>query len=212
VGTLVRTHTYKTKTTTAHQERPVVFISENIAILHFALRRGLSVVAHKETARSDRTRFNEVMHQVWQAGLGLWSWEITLSSVGTVVAVVALVLYVWERVRIEPVIIRVLVRKSDDPETYLVQADLSNEGGRRVRRCSTEIQIDGNSVAQLAFVPVDSSIGRIGVDWPEQPQFTMYPHRTVPVRGYIKAPEGTRISIVLKKGEKEKNRLSFSLP
>ena len=128
------------------------------------------------------------------------------------VAVLALVLYVWDRFRIEPVIVRVFVRKMDEPDTYLIQADLSNEGGRKAGGCSAEIEIDGNPVEQLAFVPVDSPIGRMGVDWPQQPRFTMYPRRTVPVRGYVKAPKGTRISMVLRKDGKGKDRISFSLP
>ena len=124
----------------------------------------------------------------------------------------ALVLYMWDRFRIEPVIVRVFVQKMHEPDTCLIQADLSNEGGRRASGCSAEIEIDRKPVERLAFVPVDSPIGRIGGDWPEQPRFTMYPRRTVPVRGYVKAPKDTRVSMVLRKEGKEKDRISFSLP
>ena len=113
------------------------------------------------------------------------------------VAVLALVLYVWDRFRIEPVIVRVFVGKMDEPDTYLIQADLSNGGGRRAAGCTADIEIDGNPVEQLAFVPVDSPIGRIGLDWPQQPRFTMYARRTVPVRGYVRAWKDTRISMLL---------------
>lgn len=139
-------------------------------------------------------------------------WEVALSIAGTTVGVAALLLYIWDRIRIEPVIVRVLVRKMDEPDIYLIQADLSNEGGRKASGCTAAIEINSNLVEQLAYVPVDSPIGRIGVDWPQQPRFTMYPRRTMPVRGYLKAPKDTHVSIVLRKDDKEKHRYSFKLP
>jgi hypothetical protein len=53
---------------------------------------------------------------------------------------------------------------------------------------------------------------RACANWPQEPQFTMYPGRTVPVRGYVKAPKNTSISIVLRRKGKEKDWRSFSLP
>ena len=130
---------------------------------------------------------------------------------GTLVGVAALVLYVREWVRVEPRIVNVWLRKGDDG-TCRIEAYLSNEGGRKATGCTAGIEIGDNLVESLAFVPVDSPAGRIGTDWPEKTRFDMYPRRIFPVRGYIKRPKDTRISLVLRRDDQEMDRLSFSLP
>lgn len=53
--------------------------------------------------------------------------EMAVGILGTIVGVIALILYVYDKRKIEPKIIQVLVRKMDAPRKYFLQATLSKQ-------------------------------------------------------------------------------------
>jgi hypothetical protein len=137
--------------------------------------------------------------------------ELIVGSVGTIAAIVALILYVWDKRRIELALIRTYVSVVS-PQEYLLQVNVSNEGGREAEKCDVIVEMNGNVVTHLSYAPVDSPLGKIGVDWPDECTFSLYPRRPMWVRGYVKAPPGTRIAVVLRrKGQQVKN-IPFTLP
>lgn len=131
---------------------------------------------------------------------------------GAIVASIALILYMHSARVIIPVINRVwceFVRNN----CYLIRADLVNEGNKKAVNCSAVIQV-GNQEIPLNFVPIDSlTRGRVGHDWEQNrgAHFTMYSRRIVPVRGYVEYPEGTRVTLILRRNNNEKDRVTFSL-
>jgi len=139
------------------------------------------------------------------------AWQI-LELAGTIVSIAALILYIRDKRLVEPVILRPISVRIMNDGSYLVQANLSNEGGRKATGCSAGIEIDGNLIESMVHVPVDSPIGRIGTDWAQRPEFTLYPHRPIPVRTYVRRDPDTRVSFVLRMNQEEKDRENFSLP
>ncbi len=140
-------------------------------------------------------------------------------GLGTSIGAVALILYLQDKVRervIEPVIIQTVVRitgkHGDNPQEYRIEANVSNEGGLRAKDCEAVIQIDGNVVGNLSHVPVDSPIGRIGVNWPSEVRFSLYPRRPIWVTGSVRARPGTIASIVLRANGQENKSPPFELP
>lgn len=134
-----------------------------------------------------------------------------INVIGIAVAVVALILYIRDRIEVEPVILQTYVDKAAKPDEYIIRAIISNEGGRKADNCEVAIEISGNIDKPLYDVPVDSPKGRIGVDWPKYEKYTLYPRRPKWVRGYITAPN-RQIALVLRRNGKEYDRLSFTLP
>lgn len=113
--------------------------------------------------------------------------------------------------RIEPILLQIIVRIMDEPEKYLIIANVSNEGESKAEECDVLVQTDGVTT-NLSYVPVDSHLDRIGADWPEENTFTLYPKRPMWVRGYVNAPAGTSITIMFRVRGQEFHRRSFELP
>jgi len=89
--------------------------------------------------------------------------ELLIGSTGTIAAVIALLLYLRDRLRVESVLVQTYVRIMK-PDKYLIQSNISNEGGKKADGYDVVVEIDGNVVTHLAYAPVDSPLGRIGVD------------------------------------------------
>lgn len=134
-----------------------------------------------------------------------------ISGIGIAIAVFALILYIRDRIKVEPVILQTYVDKAAKPDEYIIRAFISNEGARKADNCEVAIEIGGNIIKHLDYVPIDSPKGRIGVDWPKYEKHTLYPRRPIWVRKYITAPN-RQIALVLRRNGKEYDRLSFTLP
>jgi hypothetical protein len=132
---------------------------------------------------------------------------------GSVVTIIALMMYLRDRGKVEPKIIQTFVRIMDNHD-YLIQAVLSNLGNKTADRCGARLYIGDNPVSDLSFVPVDSPLGRIGPDWPAATLFPLHPRTPVTVRGYLSANQrGQKVHVRLFRDNKEVARsYEFSLP
>lgn len=140
-----------------------------------------------------------------------YSREFAIGFIGTGVGTFALILYLQDRLRVDPVILQIYLRIIR-PETYHLEANVSNEGGRRIDYCDVVVRIKGNDVSSLQWIPVDSPLGRIGADWPAQNWFNLYPRRPIIVRGYVHGAPGTHVTLVLRSQGKEYDSRSLTLP
>lgn len=144
--------------------------------------------------------------------LSYWVNKIQITAViGTVIAVIALILYIIDRIIVEPAILQTFIDRTPKVNEYIIRAFISNEGARKAHDCEV-VAIGGDNDVILDHVPIDSLKGRIGVDWPANKKYALYPRRPIWVRGYITAEPNTQIAIVLRWKGKVYSRLSFTLP
>jgi len=136
----------------------------------------------------------------------------SLSIVAFVVSIVALLLYVRDKLKVKPVIQQVFVRRSDDtPPRHRIDASIVNIGENEAKDCNVELLVNGNKVGSLVFPSVDSPIGRVGRDWAIQDRITLYPKTPIWVRSYTNASLDDEIEVVLKQGNKVWDRRRFKL-
>lgn len=136
----------------------------------------------------------------------------SIAAMGALPAIVALVLYISDAVAVEPVVIQRIVRIMDEPNRYLIEALISNNGGKEATQCDMVVEIGGNLVSRLSYIPVDSPLGRIGSDWPIEDTFTLYPRIPISVRGYASAPANTRVTVALRYRGRRYGEQTFALP
>jgi hypothetical protein len=135
-----------------------------------------------------------------------------LDIVAFAVSIIALLLYVRDKLKVKPVIQQVFVRRSNDnPPNHMIQASIVNIGENEARDCNVELLVNGNKVDSLVFPTVDSPIGRVGRDWAIQDRITLYPKTPIWVRGYTSAGLDDEIEVVLKQGNKVRDRKKFKL-
>jgi hypothetical protein len=138
--------------------------------------------------------------------------SFSLNIVAFVVSIVALLLYVRDKLKVKPVIQQVFVRRSDDnPPNHMIQASIVNIGENKAIDCNVGLLVNRNKVGSLVFPTVDSPIGRVGRDWGIQDRITLYPKTPIWVRGYTNARLDDKIEVVLKQGDKVWDRREFSL-
>jgi hypothetical protein len=135
-----------------------------------------------------------------------------MNIIAFVISVVALGLYIRDKIQIEPVIQQFSVRRSDDqPPRHMIQALIGNIGEKKAKDCHVDLCVNGNKVSSLVVPQVDSPIGRVGVDWAIKDHFTISPKAPVWVRGWTEANLDDHIKVVLKQGDKEWDKREFSL-
>jgi hypothetical protein len=138
--------------------------------------------------------------------------QTILTLIALSVSVFALGVYFIDRQKIDPAILQTFADKTAKSDEYLIRASISNEGAKKADECDVAIEIGGNIVDFLDHVPVDSLKGRIGVDWPKEKKYALYPKRPIWVRGYVQVEPNTQIAIILRRKCKECDRQTFSLP
>jgi hypothetical protein len=107
-------------------------------------------------------------------------------------SVFALILYVRESLRIEPVMVQtdlipvdVLAREAYTQIPiirYCIVVELSNEGRRTAEKCKVLVIKNGETLVELQHIPVNSPQGRQD-DWPQYFEFPLNPRRPIKVRG-----------------------------
>lgn len=128
------------------------------------------------------------------------------------ISILALLLYVRDKIKVEPVIQQVFVRRLDDnPPNHQIQLLLVNIGEKKANECNVDLRVNGNKVGSLVFPTVDSPIGRVGIDWAVENRFTLYPKAPIWVRGYTNAQLDDKIEVILKMGNKICDLREFSL-
>lgn len=104
--------------------------------------------------------------------------------VGAVFSIIALILYFQETRKIEPKLIQILQRIMDDGN-FQIMVEVSNVGNQSAKNCSAKIFVKDNPVEDLSFQPIDSPLGRIGIDWPKATSFEIHPNTPIMLRGYL---------------------------
>lgn len=116
--------------------------------------------------------------------------EPWLASASLVLAVIALVLYIKDRLRASPRIVQTFARIMDSGD-YQISGVLTNTGNRTANHCSVWLQDQPESqfARQLTFQPIDSPIGKLRPEWPSHEEFRLLPSTQIVVRCYLKPPE-----------------------
>jgi hypothetical protein len=132
-----------------------------------------------------------------------------VSVTGWIVGIIALVLYLLDAFSVDPVFLRIqffpLTRVSptnESPRQFRIEATVSNEGGLKVRSCQVEVRREGAPAVLLNRVIVEGPHGAIAADPPNDKinDFPLFSRRPVQVRGFITAPDNTRVTMVIKVG------------
>lgn len=133
---------------------------------------------------------------------------------GWMVGVISLALYLLDSFSFDPVFLRIAFSPTTvSPREFLIEATVSNEGGMRVHSCKVEVQRDGAEPILLNRVIVQGPRGAVAADPPNDKinEFSSFPRRPVQLRGYITAPDNTRVTIVIKTRTGEFSPVSFYL-
>jgi hypothetical protein len=113
------------------------------------------------------------------------------------VGVISLILFVWDAAKIEPKIIQIYYCVMDTGE-FQINAMVTNVGRRTAKNCSAKIYLENNPIQNLSFSPIDSPIGRIGLDWPAYTSFKIHPNTPIWLRGYLNPNyEGKKVHVRL---------------
>jgi hypothetical protein len=138
-----------------------------------------------------------------------------VSITGWAVGIIALVLYLLDAFSVEPVFLRIQFFPIDKtPREFRIEATVSNEGGMKVHSCQVEVRREGEPTVRLNRVIVEGPLGNaIMADPPNDiiNDFPLFPKRATQVRGYITAPDNTKVTIVIKAGKSEYSPVSFHL-
>jgi hypothetical protein len=132
--------------------------------------------------------------------------------VGAVITIINYILYVRETRKTEPKIIHTVLRIMDTGD-FQILVTVSNVGYRSAKNCSAKIYMQDNQIEDLSFAPIDSPLGRIGIDWPKDTSFDIHPNTPIMVRAYLSPEfEGKKVHVRLFSGGKEFDRSnSFTL-
>jgi len=136
--------------------------------------------------------------------------NFTIGIFSAFVGMLALVLYMRDKQRVEPVILQTFVRRPDNSNLryHQIQALVVNNGEKKAENCYVELHVNGNNIGLLDFVPVDSPIGRVGIDWEAKQHFDLYSKIPIWVRRYLTVDPNDKIKLVLKQGGTERFRTS----
>ncbi len=138
--------------------------------------------------------------------LTLWVHYSVLDSVaitGWVIGIISLVLYLLDAFSVDPVFLRIYHFPTDKtPREFEIQATVSNEGGMKIRSCQVEVRAEGGDSILLNRVIVEGLKGAVMAEPPNHiiNDFPLFSRRPVQLRGYITAPDNTRVTLVIKVG------------
>lgn len=145
----------------------------------------------------------------------LWAHYSVLDTVGItgwIVGILSLALYLLDTFYVEPVFLQIQFFPTG-PRQFRIEATISNEGGMTIHSCRVEVRRQGEPTILLNRVIVEGPRGAIPADPPNDriDNFPLFPNRPTRVRGYISAPDNTRVTIVIKAAGAEFSPISFYL-